>query len=316
MLAPGLRVVFFGINPGRVSAEARGALREPAQRLLAAAPRGALHPAALRAGRAVRAPRRGDRRHERRLPHDPRLRRPAPRRLRRLRRAARADRARPAPRLARVRRQGGLPRRVQRAARARPPGADARRDAALRPAVDLAGERRRAVVGSRSLVPRARRLASTGCPSRQGVRALVLDRDDRVLLARVRRRARAVAVAPGGGVEPGECDARGAGAASSREEVGLRDLAARPAALDARAPAREPAALGRPARSGTTSSASTPSTRRRPHEPTSPPRTSTRRAGSRRTSSTASSPAPRNLAAPRARPARERARASRSTPGV
>ena len=45
-------------------------------------------------------------------------------------------------RVDRVRRQGGLPRRVQRARRARPAGAAPRRDAAVRAAVDVAGERR------------------------------------------------------------------------------------------------------------------------------------------------------------------------------
>ena len=137
----------------------RGArpFRQPAQRLLAAAARGALHLAAVRAGGAVRAAERGRRRHERRLPHDARLGRPAPRRLRRLGRAARAARRGAEPRLDRLRRQGGLPRRLRRAAGARRAGADARRDAAVRAPVDVAGERGRAVVGAAALVHGARR---------------------------------------------------------------------------------------------------------------------------------------------------------------
>ena len=66
--------------------------------------------------RAVRAPEPRLRRHERRAPHDPRLRRPAQRRLRGLGRAARADRGRPRAAGDRLRRQGGLPRHLPRAA--------------------------------------------------------------------------------------------------------------------------------------------------------------------------------------------------------
>ena len=62
----------------------RRALRQPAQRLLAAPPRRRLHAAAARPAGAVRAARARLRRHERGLPHDAGLGRPAPRRLRRL----------------------------------------------------------------------------------------------------------------------------------------------------------------------------------------------------------------------------------------
>jgi hypothetical protein len=81
VLAPDLRIVFVGINPGRVSAEAR-ALREPAQRLLAPAPRGSADLPPLRAVGAVHAAHRGDRRHERRVSHDAGLERPSAARLR------------------------------------------------------------------------------------------------------------------------------------------------------------------------------------------------------------------------------------------
>src|SRR3990170_5943511 len=57
----------------------------------------------------------------------------------------------------RVRGQDGLPGSVRRALRARAPGAAARHDAALRPSVDVAGERGRTVRRAVALVPRARR---------------------------------------------------------------------------------------------------------------------------------------------------------------
>ena len=64
-------------QPGPCLRRCERALREPAQRLLAAAARGGFHAASLRAERAVRAAPARDRRHERRVPHDARLRRPA-----------------------------------------------------------------------------------------------------------------------------------------------------------------------------------------------------------------------------------------------
>ena len=82
-----LRVLFCGINPGRVSAAAQAHFANPRNdfwRLLHAA---RLHAAAAGAGRAVRAARRRDRRHERRVSHDARLGRPAPRGLRGLARS-------------------------------------------------------------------------------------------------------------------------------------------------------------------------------------------------------------------------------------
>ena len=90
VLAPGPDGRLLRDQPGPRLRRRRRALRQPAQRLLAAAPRRRLHAAALRAARAVRAARAGHRRHERRLPDDAGLRRPAPRRLRGLGRAARS----------------------------------------------------------------------------------------------------------------------------------------------------------------------------------------------------------------------------------
>ncbi len=246
VLAPGLRVVFVGINPGRVSAAAHAHFANPRNdfwRLLYAAH---FTPRLYSPDRAVRAPQRGDRRHERRLPHDARLRRPAPRRLRRRRRAARTHRRRASPRLARLRRQGGVPRHLQRAAGARAPGTNARRHAALRPPLDVARERGRAVVGSPPLVhgarrarvrpaaahrrPRARARHERQHPDgafRRRVRRLVVDARRRRRSRRERPR-RARARARGGGRAP--------------------RLRARPADLDARALARQPTPLGRPAR--------------------------------------------------------------------
>ena len=85
----------------------------------------------------------------------------------------------------RLRRQGGVPRPVRRASGARPPGATARRNAALRAALDLAGERRRALGRAAALVPRAagpRRVER----SRRGVRSQL-----------VRRRALTAGAPPG-----------------------------------------------------------------------------------------------------------------------
>src|SRR5205085_10215360 len=87
--------------------------REPAQRLLAAASRRGLHAAHVRAARAVRLTRAGDRPDERGLPHDEGVRRPAPRRLRRFGRPSRAAGPHAVAARARVRRQGGLSPRVR-----------------------------------------------------------------------------------------------------------------------------------------------------------------------------------------------------------
>ena len=96
VLAPGLRCVFCGINPGRVSAAAAAHFANPRNDFWRLLHDARLHAAALRPAGAVRAARARLRRHERRLPHDARLGRPAARRLRR--RPARADRARAAAR--------------------------------------------------------------------------------------------------------------------------------------------------------------------------------------------------------------------------
>ena len=118
VLAPGLDVVFCGINPGRVSATRRRALRQSAQRLLAAAARGRLHATPRRPVGAARAARARDRHHERRLPDDEGLGRSPQGRLRRQRGAARSgSRTSCAPRAIAFVGQGGVPRRVRREAR-------------------------------------------------------------------------------------------------------------------------------------------------------------------------------------------------------
>ena len=147
VLGPGLDVVFCGINPGRASA-ARVPLRQPTQRLLAAAPRRRLHAAALWTGRAARTPRSEHRRDQRGPPDDARLGGSPPRRLRRGRGAARAACAGPSPTRDRVRRQGGLSRNVRGAPSSWSAGAPPRRHAAVRAAVDVAGQRGRAVGGA------------------------------------------------------------------------------------------------------------------------------------------------------------------------
>ena len=125
VLAPGLACVFCGINPGRVSAAAAAHFANPRNdfwRLL--------HDAGFtprlydpqEQHDAARARLRAD---ERRVPDDARVGRPAARRLR-PGRVRGAHRGRLAAR-GRVRRQGGVPRPLERAARARPAGAVDRR---------------------------------------------------------------------------------------------------------------------------------------------------------------------------------------------
>ena len=168
VLAPDLRIVFVGINPGRVSAAARAHFANPrndfwrllhAARLTSRLYEPAEQFSLLEEGIGVT---------NAAVPHDSRLGRPAPRRLRRLRRAARADRARVAAGVARLRRQGGVPRRLRHAAGARRPGQDARGHEALRPSLHLAGERRGAVGRAPALVPRAGRARErpSGAPER------------------------------------------------------------------------------------------------------------------------------------------------------
>jgi len=62
-----------------------------------------------------------------------------------------------------------------------------------------------------------------GLPPRQGVRALVLDPSDRVLMVRFEDELGTWWSTPGGGVDPGESDEE-ALARELAEEVGLRDL--------------------------------------------------------------------------------------------
>ncbi len=146
-------------QPGpRVGGRTRS-LRQPAQRLLAPAPRRRVDAEAARAERAVRAARLRHRRDERGRPHDPRVERPASRRLRGFGRPPQAHRPRAPPASDRVRRQGGLPRGVRHARRPRATGAIDRRRRPLRPPVDLARERSRSLRRTAALVPRAQGLA-------------------------------------------------------------------------------------------------------------------------------------------------------------
>ena len=154
-----VRVVFCGINPGRASAAAGARVRESAERLLAPPPRGRVHaaPASSRSEQheLLDARHRAD---ERRPPNDARLERSSRGRLRGCARAARGDRAsssspassrssaRPPTRASfRERPEHGLQERTLGETRA------------LRPAVDLAGERRRPVGRAASLVSGAAR---------------------------------------------------------------------------------------------------------------------------------------------------------------
>src|SRR4249919_741384 len=129
-------------------------LREPAERLLAPPRRLGPDAAAPRPERAARVALARLRAHERRAPHDEGERRPSAGRLRRGGGAAPVDRRGAAPRRDRVRRESRLPGRVRaRSLRARPAGAVARVDEALRAPVYLARERRGALRGAAPLVP-------------------------------------------------------------------------------------------------------------------------------------------------------------------
>ena len=227
------RCVFCGINPGRVSAAAARPLRQPAQRLLAAPARRRLHAAALRPAGAVRAARARLRHHERGLPDDARLGRPAARRLRRGRGSSGrlvSVRPRAIAFVGKEAYRGLFGERPELGPQLRTLGPTG----ALRAAVDLAGERRRAV----------RRAAPTGFArciewlepvDREAVRALVVDaRRPRAARAVLRTRARPVMVgharrrARAGRERRARAPAR---AARGDRPAGLR---ARPARLRAR----------------------------------------------------------------------------------
>ena len=159
VLGPGVRVVFCGINPGRVSSAAPAPLREPAQRLLASAARRRVHASPARAAGAVRAAALRHRPDECGLPDDARVGRPARGRLRGCARAARGDRDRRSLR-ARigVRRQG----RVSRASSGNAPSMACRSERfgatrAVRRSPRHRRERRRALGRAAALVRRAPR---------------------------------------------------------------------------------------------------------------------------------------------------------------
>ena len=206
------------------------ALRESAQRLLAAAARGAIHVAALRAERAVRAAEaRGSASRTRRT-----ARRRAP--------ATSAARTSRAPRSA----SSGSRASCSRAGSA----SSARRRTAARSASGRSSACRSGRSATTQLfvlpstspanaaVPWLERLRwfrelagrASGLPKRPSVRALVLDDAGRTLLFRYGNEYGMWWVTPGGGQEPGETDEQTL-RRELREECGLDGLRDRPAAL-------------------------------------------------------------------------------------
>ena len=151
VLAPGLTAVFCGINPGRVSAAADAHFANPATTSGGCCTRRGSRRGSSSRG-AVRALQLGHRRHERRLPDDTRLRRPPHAPTSPARRSGWSGSRSSCTARDRLRRQGGVPRRLRRATRARAARAPPRRDGALRASLDLARERRGAVGGAPALV--------------------------------------------------------------------------------------------------------------------------------------------------------------------
>ncbi len=222
VLAPGLRVVFVGINPGRVSAAARAHFANPRNdfwRLLHAA---RLTSRLYAAGRSVLSARRGDRRDERRVPDDS-----GSGDLRR------SDFAGSAERLERIARELG----PQWLAFV---GKEAYRGAfGARPELGLQertlGETQLFVLPSTSpanaAVPWRERLhwfqelagRASGLPIREAVRAVVVAPDGRTLLIRYVYEYETWWIPPGGGVEPGETDIQ-AITRELDEEIGLTEF--------------------------------------------------------------------------------------------
>ena len=159
----------------------------------------------------------GYRRDERRVSHDARLGRPAARRLRpprRSRSASRESSRAPSRSSARRPTAGSSASGPSSAPQLRSIGVDG----ALRPAVDVAGERRRAVRRAAALVPRAARLARAGRPRS---RARARRRRGRPRAARAVRapgdRRDSWWATPGGGIDAGrEPRARRCGASCAR----------------------------------------------------------------------------------------------------
>ena len=145
VLGPDLEVVFCGINPGRVSAEAGAHFANPRNDFWRLLHDAGFTPRLYDPTEQFEPPRARDRCHERRLSHDKGLERPSPQRFHGLSRATRAIGAGASTASDRVRREGGLSRHVSRAPRAGPADARDRRRRALRPALDVTGERRRPV---------------------------------------------------------------------------------------------------------------------------------------------------------------------------